>query len=88
LLVEEAEPALLSVLDLLSDDAAGLDSALPPSFDVPFGDVPFGDVPFGDVSFDNVSFDDVSFGDATDSFTAGSFDPDSELAAFLRASDG
>ncbi len=83
MLVEEAEPALLSVLDLLSDDAAGLDSALPPSFDVPFGDVPF-----GDVSFDNVSFDDVSFGDATDSFTAGSFDPDSELAAFLRASDG
>jgi hypothetical protein len=63
LLVEEAEPALLSVLDLLSDDAAGLDSALPPSFD-------------------------VSFGDATDSFAADSFDPDSELAAFLRASDG
>jgi hypothetical protein len=73
LLVEEAEPALLSVLDLLSDDAAGLDSALPPSFDVPFGD--------------------VSFGDATDSFAdsfaaGASFDPDSELAAFFRASDG
>ena len=31
LLVEEAEPLPLSVLDLLSDDAAGLDSALPPS---------------------------------------------------------
>ena len=27
---------LLSVLDLLSDDAAGLDSALPPSFDDSF----------------------------------------------------
>jgi len=73
LLVEEAEPALLSVLDLLSDDAAGLDSALPPSFDVPSGDVPFGD---------------ESFGDAAGSFAAGSFDPDSELAAFFRASDG
>ena len=74
----EAEPALLSVLDLRSDDAAGLDSALPPSFDVPFGDAPFGDVSFGDAvdSFD------------ADSFAAGSFDPDSELAAFFRASDG
>jgi hypothetical protein len=77
LLVVEAEPALLSVLDLLSDDAAGLDSALPPSFDVPFGDVPFGDVSFGDAT--------DSF---ADSFAAGSFDPDSELAAFFRASDG
>lgn len=84
----EAEPPPLSVLDLLSDDAAGLDSALPPSFDVPFGDVPFGDVSFGDVSFGDVSFGDVSFDDATDSFAAGSFDPDSELAAFFRASDG
>jgi hypothetical protein len=36
LVVEEAEPVLLSVLDLLSDDAAGLDSALPPSFDDSF----------------------------------------------------
>jgi hypothetical protein len=36
LAVEEAEPVLLSVLDLLSDDAAGLDSALPPSFDDSF----------------------------------------------------
>ena len=32
LLVEDAEAAAPSVLDLLSDDAAGLDSALPPSF--------------------------------------------------------
>ena len=29
--LEEGEPPPLSVLDLLSDDAAGLDSALPPS---------------------------------------------------------
>ena len=29
---EDAEVVVLSVLDLLSDDAAGLDSALPPSF--------------------------------------------------------
>lgn len=35
-MVEEAEPGLLSVLDLLSDDAAGLDSALPPApFEAP-----------------------------------------------------
>ena len=40
LLVEEAEPALPSVLDLLSDDAAGLDSALPPLFE-PFAGSPF-----------------------------------------------
>jgi hypothetical protein len=71
LLVEEAEPALLSVLDLLSDDAAGLDSALPPSFDASFGDATFAVDSF-----------------AVDSFAAGSFDPDSELAAFFRASDG
>jgi hypothetical protein len=71
LLVEEGEPALPSVLDLLSDEAAGLDSALPPSF----GDF-VGDDSFGDESF------------AAGSFAAGSFDPDSELAAFLRASDG
>jgi hypothetical protein len=32
LVVEDAEAAAPSVLDLLSDDAAGLDSALPPSF--------------------------------------------------------
>jgi hypothetical protein len=36
LAVEEAEPEPVSVLDLLSDDAAGLDSALPPSFDDSF----------------------------------------------------
>ena len=36
LVAEEPEPALVSVLDLLSDDAAGLDSALPPSFDDSF----------------------------------------------------
>jgi hypothetical protein len=32
LLDEDAEAVVPSVLDLLSDDAAGLDSALPPSF--------------------------------------------------------
>ena len=48
LLVEEAEPLPLSVLDLLSDDAAGLDSALPPS--------PFDAASFAVDSFD-VSFD-------------------------------
>jgi len=73
LLVEEAEPALLSVLDLRSDDVAGLDSALPPSLDVPFGAESFGA---------------ESFDDAADSFAAGSFDPDSELVAFFRASEG
>ena len=31
-MVEDAEAAAPSVLDLLSDGAAGLDSALPPSF--------------------------------------------------------
>ena len=36
LVVEEAEPLPVSVLDLLSDDAAGFDSALPPSFDDAF----------------------------------------------------
>jgi hypothetical protein len=46
LVVEEAEPVPPSVLDLLSDDAAGLDSALPPSF--------------GD-AFDVESFDVESF---------------------------
>jgi hypothetical protein len=34
LLDEDAEAVEPSVLDLLSDDAAGLDSALPPSFAV------------------------------------------------------
>ncbi len=33
LVVEDAGAAAPSVLDLLSDDAAGFDSALPPSFD-------------------------------------------------------
>ena len=33
LLVVEEEPVAGAVLDLLSDDAAGFDSALPPSFD-------------------------------------------------------
>jgi hypothetical protein len=33
--VVDPEPALLSVLDLVSDDAAGLDSALPSPFDAP-----------------------------------------------------
>jgi hypothetical protein len=36
LVLEEAEPVPPSVLDLLSDDAVGLDSALPPSFDDSF----------------------------------------------------
>jgi hypothetical protein len=48
LLVGEAELAALSVLDLLSDDVAGLDSALPPS-------------PFDADSFDVDSFDVDSF---------------------------
>jgi hypothetical protein len=42
--VEEAEPAPLSVLDLLSDDDAGLDSALPSPFDAPSFDAPSFDV--------------------------------------------
>jgi hypothetical protein len=33
LLVVEEEPVADAVLDLLSDEAAGFDSALPPSFD-------------------------------------------------------
>ncbi len=53
LLVVEAEPAVGAVLDLLSDDAAGFDSALPPSFD---DDVPADDDPAD------------SFGDPADSF--------------------
>jgi hypothetical protein len=52
--VEEAELPPLSVLDLLSDDAAGLDSALPPS-------------PFDADSFDVDSFAVDSF-DAVASF--------------------
>jgi hypothetical protein len=52
LLVADAELALLSVLDLLSDEAAGLDSALPPS--------PFDAVSFAVDSFDADSFAVVS----------------------------
>jgi hypothetical protein len=48
LLAAEAELALLSVLDLLSDEVAGLDSALPPS-------------PFDAVSFVVDSFEVDSF---------------------------
>ena len=77
MLVAEGGLLLRSVLDLLSDDAAGLDSALPPSFEIFFGDTFFGDVVV-DVSFDAV----------VDSLAADSFVPDSALAAFFRASDG
>jgi hypothetical protein len=75
---EEAEPVPVSVLDLLSDDAAGFDSALPPSFDDTF------EVD----SFDFDSFAVDSFG--VDSFAVDSFDsdPESEDVPFFRASDG
>jgi hypothetical protein len=75
---EEAEPVPVSVLDLLSDDAAGFDSALPPSFDDTF------EVD----SFDFDSFAVDSF--AVDSFAVDSFDsdPESEDVPFFRASDG
>jgi len=78
LVVEEAEPVPVSVLDLLSDDAAGFDSALPPSFDDTF------EVD----SFDFDSFAVDSFG--VDSFAVDSFDsdPESEDVPFFRASDG
>ena len=73
LVVEEAEPVLESVLDLLSDDAADFDSALPPSLDDSFD---------AD-SFDGDSFDVDSFdGDSFD------VDPDSDDVPFFRASDG
>jgi hypothetical protein len=49
LVAEEAEPPPLSVLDLVSDDAAGFDSALPPS--------PFDADSFGADSFEGDSFD-------------------------------
>jgi hypothetical protein len=62
LLFVEAELLLLSVLDLLSDDVAGLDSALAPS--------PFDADSFAD-SFDVDSFDVDSF--AVDSFEVDSF---------------
>jgi hypothetical protein len=54
LLAEDEEAAVPSVLDLLSDDVAGLDSALPPSFpeDDSFADDSFaGDASFADDSF-------------------------------------
>ena len=73
LVVEEAEPLPVSVLDLLSDDAAGFDSALPPSFDDAF------EVD----SFDVDSFDVDSF--AVESFES---DPESDDVPFFRASDG
>ena len=73
LVVEEAEPLPVSVLDLLSDDAAGFDSALPPSFDDAF------EVD----SFDVESFDVDSF--AVESFES---DPESDDVPFFRASDG
>jgi len=78
LVVEEAEPVPVSVLDLLSDDAAGFYSALPPSFDDTF------EVD----SFDFDSFAVDSFG--VDSFAVDSFDsdPESEDVPFFRASDG
>lgn len=55
LLDGDAELAAPSVLDLLSDEVAGLDSALPPSFAE--------DDSFADDSFEDVSFEDVSFPD-------------------------
>jgi hypothetical protein len=57
---EEAEPVPPSVLDLLSDDAAGLDSALPPSFDDAFDVESFVVDSFAVDSFVPVS-DDVAF---------------------------
>ena len=57
MLVEEAEPVGPAVLDLLSDDVAGFDSALPPSFDVLFGVSTFVDESFVADSFAAGSFD-------------------------------
>lgn len=73
MVVLEAEPLPVSVLDLLSDDAAGFDSALPPSFDDAF------EVD----SFEVDSFDVDSF--AVESFES---DPESDDVPFFRASDG
>jgi hypothetical protein len=78
LVVEEAEPVLESVLDLLSDDAADFDSALPPSPDDPFEADSFDADSFVVDSFDVDSF-------AVDSFEV---DPDSDDVPFFRASDG
>ena len=83
LVVEEAEPVLESVLDLLSDDAADFDSALPPSPDDPFEADSFDADSFVVDSFDVDSFDVDSF--PVDSFEV---DPDSDDAPFFRASDG
>jgi hypothetical protein len=73
LVVEEAEPLPVSVLDLLSDDAAGFDSALPPSFDDAFEVDSFAVESFGVDSF------------AVESFES---DPESDDVPFFRASDG
>jgi hypothetical protein len=80
---EEAEPVAVSVLDLLSDDAAGFDSALPPSFDDTFEVDSFD---FDSFAVDSFAVD--SF--AVDSFAVDSFDsdPESEDVPFFRASDG
>jgi hypothetical protein len=59
LLVGEAELLPLSVLDLLSDDVTGFDSALPPS--------PFDADSFDADSFDADSFDVDSFAFLRDS---------------------
>jgi len=71
----------VSVLDLLFDDAAGFDSALPPSFDATF------EVD----SFDSFAVDSFAVDSfAVDSFAVDSFDsdPESEDVPFFRASDG
>jgi hypothetical protein len=66
------EEAVVSVLDLLSDDAVVFESALPPSLDVFDSDV----LAAGADSFE------------VDSFAPDSFELDSDDVAFLRASDG
>jgi hypothetical protein len=83
LVVEEAEPVPVSVLDLLFDDAAGFDSALPPSFDDAFEVDSFAVDSFAVDSFAVDSF-------AVDSFAVDSFDsdPESDDVPFFRASDG
>lgn len=68
LVVEEAEPLPVSVLDLLSDEAAGFDSALPPSFDDAFAVDSFDFDSFAVESFDesDPESDDVPFFRASD----------------------
>ena len=67
LVVEEAEPLPVSVLDLLSDDAAGFDSALPPSFDDAFEVDSFEVGSFAAESFESdPESDDVPFFRASD----------------------